>query len=139
MTLRFLLDTNVLAEPLRPRPNEAVLDHLRHHQSEIATAAVVWHEMWFGCYRLPPSARRATIESYLTQIVAPGIPVLPYDQQAANWHAAERARLTALDKTPPFADGMIAAVARANHLVLVTFNLDDFRSFQDLEITNWQA
>lgn len=139
MTLRFLLDTNVLAEPLRPRPNEAVLDHLRNHQAEIATAAVVWHEMWFGCYRLPASARRATIETYLTQIVAPGIPVLPYDQEAASWHTAERARLAALGRTPPFADGMIAAVARTNHLVLVTFNLDDFRDFQDLQLTDWQA
>lgn len=108
-------------------------------KDEIATAAVVWHEMWFGCYRLPPSARRMTIETYLTQIVAPGIPVLPYDQEAASWHAAERARLAALGRTPPFADGMIAAVARTNHLVLVTFSLDAFRGFQDLQLTNWQA
>lgn len=139
MTLGFLLDTNVLAEPLRPQPNAAILHRLKLHQSEIATASVVWHEMWFGCFRLPPSARRATIETYLTQVIAPGIPVLAYDQEAATWHAAERARLAALGKTPPFADGMIAAVARTNHLVLVTFNLDDFRGFQDLQLTNWQA
>lgn len=108
-------------------------------KDEIATAAVVWHEMWFGCYRLPPSARRKTIETYLTQIVAPGIPVLPYDQEAASWHAAERARLAALGETPPFADGMIAAVARTHHLVLVTFNLDDYPAFQQLHLTDWQA
>ena len=90
MTLRYLLDTNILAEPLRPQPNDTILDHLKRHQDEIAIASVVWHEMWFGCYRLPLSARRSAIETYLTQVVASSIPILPYDQEAASWHAAER-------------------------------------------------
>ena len=138
MTLRYLLDTNILAEPLRPQPNDRTLDHLKRHQDEIAIASVVWHEMWFGCYRLPLSAKRSAIETYLTQVVAPSIPILPYDQEAASWHAAERARLTSVGKTPPFADGMIAAVAKTNNLVLVTINLDDFREFHELQFEGWQ-
>ena len=138
MTLRYLLDTNILAEPLRPAPDQRILDHLQRHQNEIAIAAVIWHEMWCGCYRLPSSARRHAIETYLTQVVAPGIPILAYDQEAANWHAVERARLTSLGKTPPFADGIIAAIAKTNNLVLVTLNLDDFRAFHNLRSENWQ-
>lgn len=137
MTLRYLLDTNILAEPLRPRPNVEVLENLRRNQGEVAVPTVVWHEMWFGCHRLPPSARREAIETYLTQVVAPSIPILTYDQDAARWHAAERARLAALGKTPPFADGMIAAIASIHGLVLVTLNLDDFRAFQGLDLDNW--
>lgn len=137
MTLRYLLDTNILAEPLRPKPNDLILDRLKRHEAEIAIASVVWHEMWFGCYRLPPSARRSAIETYLTQVVAPSIPILPYEQQAASWHAEERARLTAIGKMPPFADGMIAAVARVNNLALVTLNLDDFQAFDELQCVNW--
>jgi tRNA(fMet)-specific endonuclease VapC len=139
VTLRFLLDTNILAEPLRPKPNDLILDRLKRHEEEIAIASVVWHEMWLGCYRLPISARRAAIEAYLTQVVAPGIPVLPYDREAAAWHARERARLAAAGRTPPFADGMIAAVARTNNLTLVTLNVDDFQSFDELQCVNWQA
>lgn len=138
MTLRYLLDTNILAEPLRPQPSIAVLDQLKRHQEELATASVVWHEMWFGCWRLPPSARRAAIETYLTQVVAPSIPILPYDREAARWHAEERARLAALGKTPSFADGMIAAVAKTNNLVLVTLNLGDFSGFDGLSHESWQ-
>ena len=137
MTLSYLLDTNILAEPLRPKPNDLILDRLKRHEAEIAITSVVWHEMWFGCYRLPASARRAAIEAYLTQVVAPAIPILPYDREAAAWHARERARLTAIGKTPPFADGMIAAVAWTNNLELVTFNLDDFRGFEGLQCVNW--
>jgi tRNA(fMet)-specific endonuclease VapC len=39
------------------------------------------------------------------EVVAPTMPILPYDEQAAEWHAAERARLAGIGKTPPFADG----------------------------------
>ncbi len=100
--LKFLVDTTVLSEPLLPVPNQQVLVRLRDHQDEVATASVVWHEMLFGCYRLPRSARRAAIEEYLEEVVAPSIPILPYDARAAEWHAAERARLTAAGRTPPF-------------------------------------
>ena len=83
MTLRYLLDTNVISETLRPTPNQAVLDHLHEHQTEIAIASVVWHELWYGCQRLPASTKRTVIESYLKGVIARTIPILPYDQRAA--------------------------------------------------------
>jgi tRNA(fMet)-specific endonuclease VapC len=139
VTVQFLLDTNILSEPLRPHPNVQVLRQLRQWRHAIATPAIVWHELWYGCYRLQPSARRTMIERYLTGVIAVGLPILPYDAQAAHWHANERARLSTLGKTPPFADGMIAAIAATNGLTLVTFNLDDYRVFDGLRITDWQT
>jgi predicted nucleic acid-binding protein len=38
MTQRFLLDTNILSEPLRPQPNSDVLQKLRQHGQVISTA-----------------------------------------------------------------------------------------------------
>jgi tRNA(fMet)-specific endonuclease VapC len=138
VTLRFLLDTNVISEPLRPVPNQAVLERLREHQAEIAIAAVVWHELWYGCYRLPESNKRTLIDAYLKEVVARAIPILSYDQRAALWHAKERARLTQIGRMPPFADGQIAAVAITNDLSLVTFNCDDYAAFQDLRLEDWR-
>ncbi len=105
----------------------------------MAIASVVWHEMLFGCFRLPRSTRRSTIEEYLNEVVAPSIPILPYDARAAGWHAAERARLSAIGRTPPFADGQIAAVASVNDLTLVTANLDDYAAFQDIRVEDWRT
>ncbi len=133
----YLLDTNVLAEPLRPVPNAGVLAHLRQYDGAIAIPAIVWHEMWFGSYRLPASARRQAIESYLTQVIGPNVPILAYDSPAAAWHAAERARLSGIGLTPPFADGMIAAIAKTQNLTLVTRNFADFHSFQGLRLESW--
>ena len=138
MSIQFLLDTNIISEPLRPTPNQKLLERLQSHQDEIAIAAVIWHELWFGCTRLPDSARRTAIERYLDEVVAVSIPVLPYDQQAAVWHAAERARLAGLGRTPPFVDGQIAAIAKVNDLTLVTLNLADYAEFQGLQVTDWQ-
>lgn len=139
MSLAYLLDTNIISEPLRPTPNEQVLALLKQQEATIAVASVVWHELLFGCYRLPPSARRQAIEQYLFEIIAPTVPILPYDSQAAQWHAVERARLVSLGKTPSFADGQVAAIAVVNNLTLVTTNMADFASFEGLQVVNWRA
>jgi tRNA(fMet)-specific endonuclease VapC len=138
VSLKYLLDTNVLSEPLRPAPNQNVLDRLQRHQAEIATASVVWHELLVGCYRLLPSARRTTIETYLNQVIAPSIAILPYDAQAAEWHATERAHLTLIGRTPPYADGQIIAIAAVNNLILVSANLADYTVFQGVQIEDWR-
>jgi len=139
VTLRYLLDTNIVSESLRPVPNQEVLDHLREHQTEIAIASVVWHELWYGCCRLPPSTKRTVIETYLKDVVARTIPILSYDQRAALWHAEERARLAQIGRPSPFADGQIAAIAATNGLCLVTFNRDDYAAFQGLRLEDWRT
>ena len=135
---RYLLDTNIIAEPLRPAPDEKILERLRRHQDQLATASVVWHELLFGCHRLPDSQRRTAIEGYLFTVVVRSIEILPYDERAARWHASERARLATDGRTPTFADGQIAAVARTNDLVLVTLNQADYAGIEELRIEDWR-
>lgn len=138
MTLKYLLDTNIVSEPLRPDPAPGVLRRLHRHREEIAICSVVWHELRFGLERLPPSHRRDAIQRYLDEVVLETMPILDYDRAAAEWHAAERARLAARGETPPFVDGQIAAIARARDLILVTFNHADFRRFQGLRVMRWR-
>ncbi|XZN93572.1 MAG: hypothetical protein ACM65M_12455 [Microcoleus sp.] len=40
MSLRFLLDTNVLSEPNRPIPNANVMKMLEQYKEEVATATI---------------------------------------------------------------------------------------------------
>ena len=138
MNLTFLLDTIVLSELLRPKPNETVLENFQLYRAEICIASIVWHELLFGCYLLSASKKRSAIESFLLDVVAPSIPVIPYNQNAAQWHAQERARLMARGKIPAFANGQIASIAKVNDLALVTFNTSDFELFKDLQIQNWR-
>ena len=135
--MKYLLDTNIVSEPLRPAPNPKVMARLKRHSGELAIASVVWHELWFGCQRLPASTKRTVIERYLNEVVAVSMAILPYDQAAAEWHAAERARLMALGKTPPFVDGQIMAIAQTNGLILVTLNPKDYAAFAGVKVEDW--
>jgi tRNA(fMet)-specific endonuclease VapC len=137
VTMRYLLDTNVLSEQIKPQPNPHLMSKLEQHRHEIATATVVWHELWFGCYRLPVSRKRERIEHFLQKVIRPYIPILPYTQAAAEWHAGERARLNKIGKPPSFADGQIAAIVKVNDLILVTANVSDYQMFDGLAIENW--
>lgn len=138
MSVEYLLDTNVVSEPLRPKPAPGVLRRLRRHAGSAAIPSIVWHELRFGCFRLPASRKREAIERYLDDVVAPGFPILAYDRTAAEWHAHERARLVDSGKTPSFVDGQIAAIARVHDLILVTSNTRDFRLFRDVRVERWE-
>ena len=135
--MKYLLDTNIISEPLRLKPSNSVMRQLRRHEDDIAIPAPVWHELRFGCARLGPSRQREAIERYIEDVVLASFPVLEYDQRAADWHAIERARLSAAGKTPPFIDGQIAAIAFVHNLTLVTLNMSDFQPFKGLRIRSW--
>jgi len=133
----FLLDTNVISEMIKKKPDSRIMHKLELHQNEIVTAAPVWHELNFGCNRLSMSKKRKRIETFLQEIISQSLEILPYDKKAAAWHAGERARLSAKGLTPPFVDGQIASIAFVNNLTLVTRNSRDFEFFSNLSVESW--
>ena len=137
MSIRYLLDTNVLSEPIKSHPDERTITSLSDHDGELATCSIVWHELSFGVARMAASKKRSAIEAYLEEVVRSVLPILPYDQEAATWHARERARLSKRGRPPSAADGQIAAIASVNDLIVVTANVKDFRRFKDLVVEDW--
>ncbi len=101
-------------------------------ESRLATASIVWHELRFGAQRLAPSRKRERVEAYLTQVVT-ALPILAYDAEAAEWHAAEKARLERAGTALGHADGQIAAVA------VVTRNTRHFQGVRGLDVVSWHA
>ncbi|MDO9167623.1 MAG: type II toxin-antitoxin system VapC family toxin [Methylobacter sp.] len=135
--ISYLLDSNILSEPARLKPDDNVLEQLANHDGKYATASIVWHELVYGCELLTASKRKKQLQSYLAMLLVNGLSILPYDQAAADWYAKERARLKRQGKTCAYADGEIAAIAVSQNLTLVTRNIKDFDSFQDLSLQNW--
>jgi tRNA(fMet)-specific endonuclease VapC len=126
-----------VSAPVSKTPDAAILERLDERGPECAIAAPVWHELTYGCRRLPKGKRRAALEAYLRDVVRGSFPILPYDEAAATWHGGERARLEALGRPAPFVDGQIAAIAHVYGLVLATTNDRDFVHFKGLTIENW--
>ena len=82
--MKYLLDTNVISESVKTAPNKYVLNMLERYQNKIATASTVWHELQYGCRRLPFSRKRELLESFLNDVVRKNMIILPYDEQAAG-------------------------------------------------------
>lgn len=97
--IKYLLDTNVLSEAMKTEPNQSVLARLEQCRNEIVTASLVWHELKYGCYRLPRSRKRKIIQLFLDEVIGPNMLILPYDERAAEWHAKERERLSLKGRT----------------------------------------
>jgi len=98
-----LLDTNVLSEPLRGRPDPAVRASLEHGGHALHTASVVVHAPSDGIHRLPTGRRQERLHSDLQALLAGGITVLPHDCDAALWHGAHRSQLEARGLRLPYA------------------------------------
>jgi tRNA(fMet)-specific endonuclease VapC len=137
VTIRYLLDTSIVSSPISKEPDPEIVKHLESNGHECAIASPVWHELTYGCHRLPRGKRRAALETYLQEVVLASFPVLAYDEAAAHWHGRERARLDGVGRSAPYVDGQIAAIAFVNDLVLVTANVKDFARFRDVEVENW--
>ena len=135
----YLLDTNIISEPLAAKPNPSVMEKIRAHGTDLAITSVTWQELLYGMLLLPAGHRREQIKDYLLQRVGLSLPILGFDAAAARWQAEQLARLRSMGQTPAYPDSQIAAIAAVNQCVLVTRNVADFEAYQKagLVIENW--
>jgi len=135
--LVYLLDTNIISEPSKQTPNENVLHKLKQHNGRYAISAITWHELNYGVDRMPAGKRKSQLQQYLHVLEVSQLTILAYDKIAARWLATERNRLVSTGNTPSKEDSEIAAIAVTNKLILVTRNITDFESINELVIENW--
>ncbi len=139
VTARFLLDTNALREPVRDTPDPAFMRQFQLHMHSLAIPAPGWHESLYGLAKLPAGKYRERVEDFLFSVLLPSVEILPYDGEAARYHAEERARLDTAGTPVGFADGQVAAVAARFDLTLVTNNERHLARFQGIRVANWMS
>jgi predicted nucleic acid-binding protein len=85
-------------------------------------------------------AKKNFLGNYINDDVLENFRVKSYSEKSSRIHAKIRADAERIGKPVPFSDSMIAAIALANHMVLVTRNTKHFEAIQKvsgLEIENW--
>lgn len=123
----IVADTNVLSEPLRPRPDPRVLAWLAEHRTELAISTITVGELLYGVRRLPTGRRRSGLVAAVDALVAAAADrVLPYDEPAAQQYAVLRARREAAGHFVSVEDTMIAAICLAGGHDVATRNIRDF-------------
>lgn len=124
----IVLDTNVVSEAMRPRPDAAVLSWLNDQVAEsLYLPSVALAELLFGLGSLPSGARKERLTQALDGLLALFAGrVLPFDQDAARRYAQLAVSARATGRPLPVADGYIAATAAAWGYAVATRNVRHF-------------
>ncbi len=125
----IVLDTNVLAEALRPRPSGTVLRWLAAQTpADIFTTAVTVAEILYGIELLDSGKRRTRLATAVEQIFSEQFEgrILPFDEDAARQFADIVASREAAGRPISQFDAMIAAITRSQRALLATRNTPDF-------------
>jgi tRNA(fMet)-specific endonuclease VapC len=130
----YLLDSNACIQLINDK-HPVILQHFRQHSpAEIALCSVVKAELLFGAYR---SGRVEANLQRLTVFFEP-LQSLLFDDVCADHYAKIRADLQAQGKLIGGNDILIAAIARAHNVTLVTHNTGEFSRVVGLRLEDWE-
>lgn len=133
--MAFLIDTNIIIFALK---NGASPSAVRLRSMPIAdqcVCSVVEAELLHGARKYDVPSKR---EAIITGFIAP-YESLPFDSVAARHYALIRDDLERRGCIIGNNDLMIAAIALANGLTVVTNNVDEFSRVSGLKVEDWSV
>jgi len=138
--MTFLLDTNVISEPMKARPNPGVLAWLGQvDEDSVFLSVVTITELRYGIERLATGRRRDRLDGWLrTDLTSRfGERILPVDLEIAEACGRIVARSESVGRPIEPRDAFIAATAEVRGLTLVTRNVSDFAATVRNLVTPW--
>ena len=133
--MKYVLDANTCIRLLNSDNESVTRRYSACQPSDIVLCSVVKAELLYGARR---SARVEFNLKRLEYFAAP-LQSIPFDDRCAHDYGLIRADLTAQGKPIGANDLMIAAIARAHDLVLVTHNTGEFSRVAGLRIEDWET
>ena len=140
--MKYLLDTCVVSEFVKPQPDPGLTSWLHDcDEEQLAISVATIAEIQSGIARLPQSARRTALETWLAQdLIARFEPrILPLDLATALAWGDAMGRAKRAGRPAPQIDALLAAVCGIRKLVLVTRNVKDFERLEVELLNPWQG
>jgi len=133
--MRYLLDTNVCIRYLN-RQSEKIHQQLSMKTpEEIMLCSVVKAELIYGAQKSRnPLKSLQKVYSFTDPFIS-----LPFDDKAAEAYGQIRSELERIGMPIGPNDFMIAAIAIANDLILITHNTSEFGRIDALHIEDWES
>ena len=131
--MMYMLDTNICIYAIKNKP-DLVLQRLKSNlQHGLCISSITLAELQHGVEKSAhPEKNSAALLQFLSILT-----VLPFDDLAAVEYGKICADLQRKGTPIGTMDMLIAAHARAEHMVLVTNNVREFERVSGLEIENW--
>jgi toxin FitB len=140
--LSYLLDTNVVSEWTRPRPDPGVVAWLDAvDEDRVFLSVVSLAELRRGVARLPAGAKRDRLDAWLRRDLLSRFEgrILSVDLNVADsWGEIVAAR-DAIGRPIAAMDALIAATANVHNLALITRNEADFQATVELIVNPWTS
>jgi predicted nucleic acid-binding protein len=132
---RYLLDTNILSNLVKPQPSASLMDWMASQpDEELFISALTVAEIRRGILEKPRGKKRDALETWFAGPEGPQAlfagRVLAFDDKAALIWARLMAEGKAAGRPRSALDMIIAAVAGANDCIVVTDNERDFVGLQ---------
>jgi predicted nucleic acid-binding protein len=138
----ILIDTNVVSETMRPRPEQRVVDWLDAQAAEtLHLSTVSMAELLLGIAILPAGRRKIELGLSLAAKAAAVFQqrILPFDLAAARAYATVVSRARSAGRPIGMADGQIAAIAASHRLTVATRDTTPFVAAGLATINPWMA
>ncbi len=138
----ILLDTNVVSEMLRARPEPAVATWLGEQPAaSIVLCSISEAELRLGVALLPRGTRRDALGAEIEGLINEDFRgrILPFDSAAASEFAEIVATRRRAGRPISTADAQIAAIARSRGALIATRNIDDFAGIGVDVVNPWSA
>lgn len=133
--MKYLLDTNVCVRYLAGRSLTLRARLEATPADALAVCSVVKAELRYGAYK--SQRTEATLQAQDTLLGQ--LRSLPFDDAAAEVYGQIRVALERAGTPIGANDLLIAAIALANHLVLVTHNTAEFCRMPGLVVEDWET
>lgn len=139
MSVRFLLDTNVLSELMRAAPAPEVFDWFdQNRKAPMLTSAISQAEILTGIALLPSGKRRTALDEAAQKMFEQDFAehICGFDASAAGPYAQIVAARSREGRPVSTEDAQIAAISVAGGLTLVARNTKDFQGITGLRLSN---
>jgi toxin FitB len=128
---RYLLDTNIVSNLIKPRSSESLLAWMADQaDEELFIASLTVAEIWRGVLEKPDGKKRDQLESWFSGPEGPRAlfsgRVLAFDEKAGLAWARLMADGRVKGRPRSALDMIIAAIAETNDCIVVTDNEKDF-------------
>lgn len=131
--MKYLLDTNICIYLIKNKSEKLLQKFSKTKPESVALSSITVSELWYGVYK---SKKFEENEMALRKFLLP-FTIINFDKESAELYGNLRSELEGKGRPIGAMDMLIAAIALANNLILVTNNEKEFTRIKKLKIENW--